>query len=642
MPKLRRRQLRIPNIRFIGQSRSKKNSRNSSSHSRNDAAVAGHQASDDQSLLSGSTAPQNELNLEDNPHFAEEVVKDESHQWTDAVKEHYLKNMNSMAPTTTNQDTDDNSCATPLISNNNMNSMMAMSNQRNRTNDADDDTSATPIRSNRHHHETSKASSRRPRNFRRGMMTTNQRARANDADDDTNCTPLISNCHEDERSDFTSSISVISNATNISNVTPIMSNCHNTCDGDGDGGDTIACSSLDDASLHISSVHDDHSVTHGRREDTEEFEERGITSRVNSGIDENAGSMFKRVVLPALVITLYLIAFLLSSYSSLSCKFMKCDIDFIPINIKIGQTDPKFGPWAFLALSGDGDNKICSRYPSDFKKKYIESDYRWKATRATSVLTIIIGWIGLVIICIGVSRIKFILSMKWIQIIDTYWKGFTIGTSTLLLILETVMFSFQSIDMCKKDDIWMRQDGIFESADKCSLSTGAFCSLFAIICYFCVTCLLIFLSIFPAMNENQISTLREDSRPDLFSVRSEPRLFCTNNYEAVSDDSSNESNGSPVESSNMEELESMEFSANPSIVFDSNISSSLGNVRMQQFKDSPDGSLQSVDISTTDETDSKPRGFFAKLATSVSPAAASNRAGDVEMQQIKASNPFET
>jgi len=228
MPRLRRRQLRIPNIRFIGQSRAKKNNRNSSSHSREDAAAA-HRPSDDQSHISGSTTPQNELNLEDNPLYTEEVVNDVSHQWTDAVKEHYLKNMNSMAPTTTtNQDTDEESGgAQPLLSNNTMNSKMAMSNQRNGTTDADDDTTATPIRSNRHPHEPLKAtSSRHQRNFRRrSMPIPNQRAaRANDADDDTNCTPLISNCHEDERSDVTSSISL----SNISNATPIMSNCHST------------------------------------------------------------------------------------------------------------------------------------------------------------------------------------------------------------------------------------------------------------------------------------------------------------------------------------------------------------------------------------------------------------------------------
>lgn len=503
MPRLRRRQLRIPNLRYIGQSRSNKcrsNRPHSCQNHVRESTVA-HEASSDQLLIRSTpiATTQNEFNLEDNPLLSKEDAKDTSHHCTDALTQHYLKNMNSM------------------------------------------------------------------------KATTNGSGRVNQEDDDTSLTPIISNCYQDEKSNITPSVSNCprDDMSSLSYVTPIMSNCNNTTR-------ESSIPTVEDTAFHGSDA-------------TEESKQSDITSRRKSGIKRvKCESMFEEIVLPVLVTTLYFTALLLSSYASLSCKFMTCNLDFIPINIKIGQTDLNVGPWAFSALSGDGDNIRCLRYPNDFSEIYIETDSWWKATRATSVLTIVIGWIGFVVISVAVSRTSAIVSTRFFQILDTYWKVCIIGLAILLIILECVMFSFQSVDMCKDTKMWMRDDGEYLAADKCSLSTGAFCSIFAMIFYGFVMILLISAPICPFMdNKDQIGTNTERTQLDTDRVSLvEEELnsnhinsrYCADGYAYVSDNSCGESLESvedfPIDDTDLKELESRQFSTKPAVSFKPNMASS--------------------------------------------------------------------
>lgn len=515
MPRLSRRRLRIPNLRYKGQSISDRNRRSEPPSPNLRDNTVPRQSLSDRSPISDKPipTPQHKLKLENDPlfsEFSEDDLKDVSHQWTDALRQHYLKNMNSM------------------------------------------------------------------------NATTNISGRTSHDDDDTSITPIMSNCNQVEKYNITQSLATNVSDDMLSTVTPIMSNCHNSV------GETNACSSVD-ASTRASTF----PIT---EETSLESDESEISPRRKNTIDRvNCVSILEEIVLPVLVMILYFIAFLLSSFSSLSCQFMTCNLDFIPININIGQTDLNVGPWAFLALTGDGDNFKCLRYPNDFSEAYIKTDSSWKATRATSVLTIVIGWTGFLVIGLAVSKIKMFVSIRWIHILDKYWKVSTIGTSTLLIALECVMFTFQSVDMCKDDKMWMRDDGKFLAADKCSLSTGAFYSMFAMVLYGFVMLLLIFAPVCPSMcvknrrGENVEEYMSLDVRRDNLVV--EEHRYSSDNYAIVSDDSSKGSFDSveisPQNDTDLKKLESKKFSIEPAVSSKSNITSRQmgeGDVEMQQMK----------------------------------------------------------
>jgi len=240
------------------------------------------------------------------------------------------------------------------------------------------------------------------------------------------------------------------------------------------------------------------------------------------------------IIIPSLVTVFYFSAFILSSYSSLSCKFVTCYLDFLPLNVNIQQTHMDIGPWAFNSPgSADDTGYKCWKYPSDFSNEFIENDSSWKLARVASVVGVLFGVIGCFILSLSVTRLndiffgnddynsengnslgRFCCSKlnTCFQILDQFWKWTVIIIIVLLLTFETVKFSFENVDMCQSE-MWLRDDGKRVKAERCDLSTGAFCSICAIILYSFAAILLCYSHMLDTSSSNSDSSSLEGGRP---------------------------------------------------------------------------------------------------------------------------------
>ena len=183
--------------------------------------------------------------------------------------------------------------------------------------------------------------------------------------------------------------------------------------------------------------------------------------------------------LPFFVVTLSTVRFLLSTTSSLGCNFIEIDIGFVPKNIKIATSTVKIGPWAY-------ERGKCLSYPHNFSKIFIQNERAWEAARMASIVNITLGFIVFItascVITYKVLRLwpTSARATSCIKGVDKRWEVCIFVLVLLMFIFEVIKFSLWGVNLCT-DDVWMTKEFSFFPAKECSLSTGAKCSLGAIV-----------------------------------------------------------------------------------------------------------------------------------------------------------------
>ena len=180
--------------------------------------------------------------------------------------------------------------------------------------------------------------------------------------------------------------------------------------------------------------------------------------------------------LPFILCALFMTELLLSSYSSMSCRFLTCNIGFSPFNVNIQQNEIDIGFWSFYSKSKDGSMQ-CLRYPEDFGTMFIKGDSAWEASRWIGITNISISSFAFLILTliVGYKAQHFIMqsssNSRLFRILETRWKDCCLFCSVLMFILEIVKLVFMHIDICSKDK-WMNMTGEMVAGKGCNLSIG--------------------------------------------------------------------------------------------------------------------------------------------------------------------------
>lgn len=202
------------------------------------------------------------------------------------------------------------------------------------------------------------------------------------------------------------------------------------------------------------------------------------------------------VMIPSLLCGLFLVQLLLSSFATLSCRYVTCNVGFKPLNVNFQQSAIEFGFWSFYSQSGEGTMR-CMRYPADFAEMFIVQDSMWIAARIIGVVNILIGSLVLVILSITVGQkvlqryYEQSIDFKFILFFEKRWKDITLFCSILLLLWELVKFVFTNIELCSKEK-WMNDMGEMVAGQGCSISTGGLCTIFAVIFDMIIILILVF------------------------------------------------------------------------------------------------------------------------------------------------------
>lgn len=200
--------------------------------------------------------------------------------------------------------------------------------------------------------------------------------------------------------------------------------------------------------------------------------------------------------IPFVLCILFMIQLLLSCHSSLSCRFLTCNIGFKPLNLNFVQDEVDVGFWSFYSESLTGSIQ-CLGYPEDFTSMFIGSDSSWGASRYIGVVNIFLGaFIFLAVTIIVGFKIDYILTqtpsnVPFLKILEKRWIDVSLFTAVLFLIFESVKFVFMNIKICSQN-LWMDGNGEMVSGKGCSLSYGGISSILTIaldiICIVLLTC----------------------------------------------------------------------------------------------------------------------------------------------------------
>jgi hypothetical protein len=220
-------------------------------------------------------------------------------------------------------------------------------------------------------------------------------------------------------------------------------------------------------------------------------------------------------LLPFIICILFFVQLLLSSYASLSCRFITCNIGFEPLNVNFQQSTLDFGLWSFYAKTKGGEMK-CLSYPNDFITMFITDDSAWLASRSIGIINIFIGFFVFMVICtlIGQKSLEFVRNSsksKFFLVIEKRWKDICLFCTVVLLLWESVKFVFTRIEICSKDK-WMNSSGEMVSAEGCSLSKGGICTIFAILFDAAIIILLV-ISCRPSNSDKQPNQVSDDMVP---------------------------------------------------------------------------------------------------------------------------------
>ena len=293
-----------------------------------------------------------------------------------------------------------------------------------------------------------------------------------------------------------------STCTNITNETPIISNTskkYNPFDTD----DDTMCTEV---TPKISNVNEGNQVATTRIDEGREEELQGPIVR-NFDLDDFASHpryhkikvtvQMKENIQTALIVIFFFISLMMSCYASLSCKFFSCFVGFKPENFSLPLSEIEFGPLSYSSLEPNGEQK-CRRYPYDFASTIINADSLWKLSRVICIMDVTIGFSGFFLLCTIFSMVRLNESTNFLatpilhffQFLSKHWRTITLGYSTALIFAEAIKFSFLRVNLCT-DEMWLR-DGKLLSAEKCTMSTGAYCTLWAIVLYFFIVVVLLF------------------------------------------------------------------------------------------------------------------------------------------------------
>ena len=208
---------------------------------------------------------------------------------------------------------------------------------------------------------------------------------------------------------------------------------------------------------------------------------------INEADQENAddqrettrSGVFETMWLPYFVATMSTARFLLSTASALGCNFVEIDIGFVPKNIQFNASKVKIGPWTY-------ERGKCLSYPENFVKMFIEGEMSWKVCRVASIVNIFLGFVVFVMA-------SFVITYKVLRLwptsarvtycikgFDKRWEMFTFVSVLLMFIFEVMKFSLWGVNLCT-DEVWMNDKYAFVPAIECTLSTGARCSLSAMV-----------------------------------------------------------------------------------------------------------------------------------------------------------------
>lgn len=272
----------------------------------------------------------------------------------------------------------------------------------------------------------------------------------------------------------------ITNITSTTNETPVISNCSRGLES------SSLCPSLDDTSITTPTINNlSNPPSRPRPKPTN----RGVEDLLLTYKSQMSMHDTTRLdVETSLVVILFIAGFTASIYSSLSCKFIKCQIGFTPTNINIEEMYMNIGLWSFESVLSTGESS-CLRYPADFSADFIQGRIIWSVSRVIGMMNMILGWISIVIICMGNSRLEQFSCFAWAR---RYWLFWTFATSFILVLSEAInLFVFRKISPCSSDDVWVDLDGGYRTAESCSFGLGAYSSVVALCIYF-ITMLIMF------------------------------------------------------------------------------------------------------------------------------------------------------
>ncbi len=125
----------------------------------------------------------------------------------------------------------------------------------------------------------------------------------------------------------------------------------------------------------------------GDEEEGGETSVRSLSTRELStrNLPNHNALVLNHIWLPFFVCLFSTTRFILSTTASLSCRFIKIDIGFVPRNVNFMSNDVFASPWAFH------DGTRCLGYPQDFTSEYIDGNYSWKIARFAAVVNMILG-----------------------------------------------------------------------------------------------------------------------------------------------------------------------------------------------------------------------------------------------------------
>ncbi|GAX24949.1 hypothetical protein FisN_2Lh225 [Fistulifera solaris] len=182
---------------------------------------------------------------------------------------------------------------------------------------------------------------------------------------------------------------------------------------------------------------------------------------------------------PLLVAPIITIAFLISVYSSMDCRFLEVDVGFTPNNHAWNESELEVG-FFYQYRPGVSDQRSdylshvydsCHHYSNTFEKEIIEMDQTWKAARMMSHIASLSGFLAA---AIAWAIVVFPLPAGCL------WPSLLLPCVILAFIGEGSKFLFVEVALCRQP-IWFptAAESVPTTAESCTLGWSAYACIVA-------------------------------------------------------------------------------------------------------------------------------------------------------------------
>ena len=136
----------------------------------------------------------------------------------------------------------------------------------------------------------------------------------------------------------------------------------------------------------------------------------------------------------------------MSTCATVDCRFLRLNIGFKPQNVRWDES-VDLGLWNFgssaLITETESERKTnkCLKFPGDFSGEFIRNDFSWLVARCSAIMSVVVGWIAFVLLCImGINSDLLPSHTKSLMRIHLNWKQWVLMMNVMLLVSEALKF----------------------------------------------------------------------------------------------------------------------------------------------------------------------------------------------------------